>query len=64
MELTEQECAVMELVRKGHTNRAIGRELGISEHTVAAHMRSIFAKLDVTSRAAAVGRYDELHPPS
>ncbi len=62
--LTEREHEVMDLVRQGHTNTAIGHLLEISEHTVAAHMRSIFAKLDVNTRAAAVARYDEIHPPN
>jgi ATP/maltotriose-dependent transcriptional regulator MalT len=51
--LTERECEVLRLVAAGDTNRAIGAELTISEHTVARHVQNIFTKLGVSSRAAA-----------
>uniref|UniRef100_UPI001409BA09 helix-turn-helix transcriptional regulator n=1 Tax=Streptomyces sp. YIM 98790 TaxID=2689077 RepID=UPI001409BA09 len=51
--LTGREAEVLRLVAAGRTNRAIAAELHISEHTVARHLNNIFAKLDVTSRAAA-----------
>lgn len=52
-ELTERESEVLRLVAAGRTNRAIAAELGISEHTVARHLNNIFAKIEVSSRAAA-----------
>ncbi|MEV1067789.1 helix-turn-helix transcriptional regulator [Streptomyces sp. NPDC050263] len=51
--LTGREAEVLRLVAAGGTNRAIAAELVISEHTVARHLNNIFAKLDVSSRAAA-----------
>ncbi|MFF5208985.1 LuxR C-terminal-related transcriptional regulator [Streptosporangium sp. NPDC000396] len=52
-ELTRREAEVLRLVAEGRTNRSIAAELAISEHTVARHLNNIFAKLDVSSRAAA-----------
>jgi DNA-binding NarL/FixJ family response regulator len=43
------------LVAHGHTNRAIAAKLFLSEKTVARHLSNIFAKLGVSSRAAATG---------
>ena len=51
--LTEREAQVLRLVAQGLTNAEIADQLIVSIHTVNAHMRSIFNKLDVTSRSAA-----------
>jgi DNA-binding NarL/FixJ family response regulator len=51
--LTAREVQVLVQVASGRTNRAIAQELGLSEKTVARHLSNIFAKLDVSSRAAA-----------
>jgi DNA-binding NarL/FixJ family response regulator len=51
--LTTREVEVLRLVAAGETNREIGTSLTISEHTVARHLQNIFAKLGVSSRAAA-----------
>jgi ATP/maltotriose-dependent transcriptional regulator MalT len=51
--LTAREAEVLRLVASGKTNRDIAVELVISEHTVARHLQNMFAKLGVTSRAAA-----------
>jgi DNA-binding CsgD family transcriptional regulator len=51
--LTPRELEVIRLLARGQTNRAIARELDISEKTVARHVSNIFTKLDLSSRAAA-----------
>lgn len=51
--LTARELEVLRLVAAGRTNRAIAKELVISEKTVARHVANIFVKLDVSSRSAA-----------
>ena len=51
--LSAREVEVLRLVAAGRTNRQIAASLVISEHTVARHVQNIFAKLGVSSRAAA-----------
>lgn len=51
--LTTREVEVLRLIADGLTNVEIAERLIISLHTVNAHVRSIFNKLDVTSRTAA-----------
>jgi DNA-binding CsgD family transcriptional regulator len=51
--LTARELEVLRLVATGRTNRQIAGDLVVSEHTVARHVQNIFAKLRVSSRAAA-----------
>lgn len=50
--LTERELAVARFVAQRHSNKAIGKELGISPRTVSTHLSNIFKKLEVDSRAA------------
>jgi DNA-binding CsgD family transcriptional regulator len=51
--LTAREVQVLRLLASGKTNRAIAKELGLSEKTVARHVSNTFAKIGVPSRAAA-----------
>jgi DNA-binding CsgD family transcriptional regulator len=51
--LTLRELEVLRLVARGQTNKAIAAELVLSERTVERHLSNIFAKLGVSSRAAA-----------
>ncbi|MEU0531742.1 helix-turn-helix transcriptional regulator [Amycolatopsis tolypomycina] len=48
--LTNTEFAVAELVSQGHTNNEVGRQLFISRHTVAFHLKKVFQKMNITSR--------------
>jgi DNA-binding NarL/FixJ family response regulator len=52
--LSDREVAVLRLVADGKPNKAIAYALSLSEDTIKAHLRSIFAKLDVTDRTQAV----------
>jgi DNA-binding CsgD family transcriptional regulator/tetratricopeptide (TPR) repeat protein len=51
--LSAREVEVLIRISRGSTNRAIARDLVISERTVASHISHIFTKLGLTSRAAA-----------
>lgn len=48
--LTPRECDVLQLVARGMTNKSIGAELRISEHTVRNHLCSIYQKLNLKNR--------------
>lgn len=52
--LTEREQEVLESIARGERSKEIAAHLGISERTVKAHLASIYNKLGVDSRAAAV----------
>lgn len=51
--LTERELEVLRLVTAGHTNRQIGSLLHLSPKTVGHHVQHVYAKIGVSSRAAA-----------
>lgn len=55
-DLTPRERQVLELVATGLSNPAIATRLGMATHTVGNHITSIFAKLQVASRAEAIIR--------
>ena len=52
--LTAREIDILRLVADGLTNAEIAEHLVLSERTVHAHLRSIFDKLGVNTRTAAV----------
>jgi DNA-binding CsgD family transcriptional regulator len=49
--LTSAEAQIARLVSDGSTNRDIADRLFLSPHTVNSHLRHIFAKLAINSRA-------------
>jgi len=54
--LTPRQRELMRLIAAGHTNAKIARQLGITEGTVRSHLEDIYARLQVSNRAAAVAR--------
>jgi len=54
IDLTEREMEVLQAAAQGKTSKEIAFALGISERTVKAHLGSIYQKLGVDSRAAAI----------
>ena len=54
--LTPRESEVLQLLADGLGNREIASRLGISEHTIKFHIRSILGKLGAASRTEAVSR--------
>jgi DNA-binding CsgD family transcriptional regulator len=54
--LSPREQEIVRMVAKGHPNKVIADVLNISTWTVCTHLRRIFAKLSVGSRAAMVAQ--------
>lgn len=52
--LTERQLEVVRLLARGLSNKAIARELGVSEGTVKVHLLAVFRALEVRNRTAAV----------
>jgi DNA-binding CsgD family transcriptional regulator len=63
--LSPRELEIARMVAKGYPNKVIARVLEISSWTVSTHLRRIFAKLGVTTRASMIaqlldgGRFQE-----
>jgi DNA-binding CsgD family transcriptional regulator len=54
--LSPRELEIARMVAKGYPNKTIASVLDISSWTVASHLRRVFSKLGVSSRAAMVAR--------
>jgi DNA-binding CsgD family transcriptional regulator len=54
--LSSREREIARMVARGYSNKEIAGVLEISSWTVSTHLRRIFAKLGVTTRAAMVAR--------
>jgi DNA-binding NarL/FixJ family response regulator len=66
--LTDQELRILALLAEGKTNREIADKIFLSEKTVRNYVSSIFAKLDLSTRAEAAAyavrhRVDDHLPP-
>lgn len=62
--LSAREQEVMSLIAGGRTNGEIAAHLFLAEKTVKNHVRSIYSKLGVGSRRAAIEHWQEIHTPS
>ena len=58
-ELTERERVILDLLAQGRRTSAIAERLYLSTKTVSNHLTSIFVKLQVVGRAAAIVRARE-----
>lgn len=58
--LSEREIEILEWVRSGKTNIEIGMILDISAYTVKNHLQRIYRKINVTNRAQAVGKLENI----
>ena len=56
LHLTPREFEVLEHLKRGQTNSNIAQALGISEYTVKAHLKAVFAKLSAANRSEAITR--------
>jgi NarL family two-component system response regulator YdfI len=54
LDLTDREREVLKAVARGERSKEIAAQMGITERTVKAHLASIYNKLGVDSRAAAI----------
>jgi LuxR family maltose regulon positive regulatory protein len=64
--LSSRESDILDLVARGMSNKRIAHALNIAPETVKSHVKRIFIKLDVKTRAEAVSRANALwlSPPS
>jgi HD-GYP domain-containing protein (c-di-GMP phosphodiesterase class II)/DNA-binding CsgD family transcriptional regulator len=52
-DLTDREVEVLRLIARGRSNREVAKQLFISPKTVGRHVENVYAKIGVSSRAAA-----------
>ena len=57
VQLSPREQEIVRMVAQGHSNKIIADVLSISSWTVCTHLRRIFAKLGVGSRAAMIAQF-------
>ncbi len=58
--LTERETQILRMVVEGKSNKAIAKGLGLSEGTIKSHLRNIYRKLQVRTRAEAAAQAVQL----
>jgi DNA-binding CsgD family transcriptional regulator len=62
--LTTRQQQVLELLRRGESNKLIGRQLNLRESTVKVHLRQIMRKLGVANRTQAALSAERLGIPT
>jgi len=55
--LSTREEEVLVWLTKGYSNKEIGEQLNLSTETIRTHLKHIYDKMHVRSRAEAVARY-------
>src|SRR4029079_205999 len=55
--LTDRQREVLSLIREGKTDRQIADTLGVSEHTVSAHVQGLHNRLGAPSRGEALALF-------
>ncbi|WJD60329.1 response regulator transcription factor [Pseudomonas kurunegalensis] len=58
--LTPRQLDVLRLLHRGLSNKAIGKQLGLSENTVRGHVQALLVALEVSSRSQAAFRAQRL----
>jgi DNA-binding NarL/FixJ family response regulator len=58
--LTDRETQILRMVVEGKGNKAIANRLSLSEGTIKSHLRNIYRKLQVRTRAEAAGQAVQL----
>lgn len=58
--LTQREQEILQLLRLGLSNQAISQQTGVALSTIKWHLKNIFAKLGVSTRAEAIVHSDHL----
>ena len=58
--LTERETQILRMVVQGMSNKAIANRLGLGEGTIKSHLRNIYRKLQVRTRAEAAAQAVQL----
>jgi DNA-binding NarL/FixJ family response regulator len=58
--LTERETQILRMVVEGTSNKAIANRLGLGEGTIKSHLRNIYRKLQVRTRAEAAAQAVQL----
>ena len=58
--LSKREAQVLKMIAKGHSVKLAAKELNISHHTVASHIKNVYSKLGISNRAEATQKAVQL----